>query len=51
VLSSHLLGEVAQLCRRVVVLDRGRLVTVADVAELTAGGGSLEAAYLRLVRG
>ena len=50
VLSSHLLSEVTQLCRRVVVLDRGRVVTVASVAELTEGA-SLEAAYLRLVQG
>jgi len=49
-LSSHLLAEVTQLCRRVAVLDRGRLVTVAEVAALTQGG-TLEAAYLRLVQG
>jgi ABC-2 type transport system ATP-binding protein len=49
-LSSHLLSEVAQLCRRVVVLDRGRVVAVDEVAALTAQGRtSLEDAYLRLV--
>ncbi len=35
-LSSHLLSEVAQLCRRVVVLDNGRVLAVADVATLTS---------------
>ena len=38
-LSSHLLSEVAELCRRVVVLDRGRVVAVDDVAALTAPTG------------
>jgi hypothetical protein len=32
------------------VLDRGRIVAVAEVAALTRGG-TLEAAYLRLVQG
>jgi ABC-2 type transport system ATP-binding protein len=49
-LSSHLLSEVTQLCKRVVVLDRGRVVKVGDVAALTEGA-SLETAYLRLVQG
>jgi ABC-type multidrug transport system ATPase subunit len=48
-LSSHLLSEVDQLCRRVVVLDRGRVVADDEVASLTAARGSLEAAYLKLV--
>ncbi|MBV9284700.1 MAG: hypothetical protein JO176_08790, partial [Acidimicrobiia bacterium] len=39
-LSSHLLSEVSTLCRRVVVLDKGRVLTVADVATLTAATGT-----------
>jgi ABC-2 type transport system ATP-binding protein len=39
-LSSHLLSEVANLCRRVVVLDKGRVLAVADVASLTAASGT-----------
>ncbi|MEO5824056.1 MAG: ABC transporter ATP-binding protein [Vicinamibacteraceae bacterium] len=35
VMSSHLLGEVEQLARRVVILDRGRLVADGTVASLT----------------
>ncbi len=33
-LSSHLLGEVEQVCDRVAVMDRGRLVEVTGVGEL-----------------
>jgi ABC-2 type transport system ATP-binding protein len=39
-LSSHLLAEVEQLCSRVGVLDRGRLVLQDDLARLTAPTGS-----------
>ena len=39
-LSSHLLSEVANLCRRVVVLDKGRVLAVSDVASLTAASGT-----------
>ncbi len=38
-LSSHLLGEVEQLCTRVGVLDRGRLVLQDQLAALTAPTG------------
>ncbi len=38
-LSSHLLAEVEQLCTRVGVLDRGRLVVQAPLAELRAPTG------------
>jgi ABC-2 type transport system ATP-binding protein len=37
-LSSHLLAEVDQLCRRVVVINRGRVVADGAVAELTTAG-------------
>ena len=39
-LSSHLLAEVEQLCTRVGVLDRGRLVLQERLAELTAPTGA-----------
>jgi len=38
-LSSHLLAEVDQLCTRVGVVDRGRLVLQQDIAELRAPTG------------
>ena len=37
-LSSHLLGEVQEVCDRVGVISRGRLVTEAPVSELRGGG-------------
>ncbi len=40
-LSSHLLAEVEQLCRRVGVLDRGRLVLQDSLAALRAPTGSV----------
>jgi len=54
-LSSHLLGEVEQVCDRVGVLSRGRLVTESTVAELRSGGmlrvlaSPVESAWRRLV--
>ncbi len=39
--SSHILAEVAQTVDSVIILDRGRLVTEATLAELTAGGTNL----------
>jgi ABC-2 type transport system ATP-binding protein len=39
-LSSHLLAEVEQLCGRVGVLDRGRLVLQDELARLTAPSGA-----------
>jgi ABC-2 type transport system ATP-binding protein len=39
-LSSHLLAEVEQLCTRVGVLDRGRLVLQDELAALTAPTGA-----------
>ncbi len=44
-LSSHILSEVEQVCSNVVVMDRGRLVAVGTVAELTASSSS---AYLEV---
>jgi ABC-2 type transport system ATP-binding protein len=40
-LSSHLLAEVEQLCTRVGVLDRGRLVVQAQLADLQAPTGRI----------
>jgi ABC-type multidrug transport system ATPase subunit len=40
-LSSHLLGEVQEICHRVAVISAGRLVTEAPVTELLGAGGLL----------
>ena len=45
--SSHILGEIARTCSRVLIVDRGRLVAEAGPDDL-AGAGDLEALYLRL---
>lgn len=37
-LSSHLLGEVEQICNRVAIIDRGRLLYEGTVESLTGGG-------------
>lgn len=39
-LSSHLLAEVTDLCRRVVVLNHGRVVAADEVSALVARGGA-----------
>jgi ABC-2 type transport system ATP-binding protein len=41
-LSSHLLHEVEQLCDRVAIIDRGRLLYEGGVEELTSGGKSFK---------
>jgi ABC-type multidrug transport system ATPase subunit len=41
-ISSHLLPEVDQLCTRVGVMDRGRLVVQADLADLRTPTGRVE---------
>ena len=38
IFSSHLLPEIQQLCQRVVILHKGRLVREADMTELTGTG-------------
>ena len=47
--SSHLLGELAEVADRVVIIDRGRLVADAALEELVDGqAGSFEEVYFRL---
>jgi ABC-2 type transport system ATP-binding protein len=48
--SSHVLAEVAQAVDQVVIIDRGRLVAIASLDELTGDGRTLEEAYLELTR-
>lgn len=38
IFSSHLLPEIQQLCQRVIILHKGRLIREADMSELTDGG-------------
>jgi len=42
VLSTHILAEVDAICRRVILISEGRKAVDAPLAELTAGGRTLE---------
>ena len=46
-LSSHLLAEIEQMCTRVGVLDRGRLVLQDELAELRGPTGRVEVRHAR----
>jgi ABC-2 type transport system ATP-binding protein len=48
-LTSHVLEVVERLCDRVAIIDEGRIVTSGALAELRAGGESLEDAFVRIV--
>ncbi|KHD77944.1 ABC transporter ATP-binding protein [Actinoplanes utahensis] len=45
-LSSHLMGELAETADDVVIIDKGRVVAAGTVAEVTAGHATLEDAFL-----
>jgi ABC-2 type transport system ATP-binding protein len=47
VLSTHILAEVEAICRRVILIHKGKKVIDAPIADLTAGGGRLEEAFTR----
>ncbi|NPA26931.1 MAG: ABC transporter ATP-binding protein [Chloroflexi bacterium] len=49
-LSSHLLHEVEQICDRVAILHRGRIVAQGPVAELLAQRRDLEEVFMAVVR-
>jgi ABC-2 type transport system ATP-binding protein len=48
--SSHILAEVAQTADSVIIINHGRVVTQAPIAELTATSG-LEDVFLGLTTG
>ena len=43
-LASHLLYEVEQICDRVLVINKGKLIASGTIAEVTAGAGTIEIA-------
>jgi ABC-2 type transport system ATP-binding protein len=49
--ASHMLAEAAQTVDRVVILDRGRLITSGRLDELIESGRSLEDVYLEVTGG
>jgi ABC-2 type transport system ATP-binding protein len=46
--ASHLLTEVAQICKKVAIIDRGKLRAYDDIARLKKKYRSFERAYLKL---
>lgn len=47
-LSSHLLGEVQQICDRVAIINKGKIVTQGVVSDLLTDYGSLEDLFVAL---
>ena len=48
VLSTHILPEVSQTCERVVIINKGRVVAVDSVENLTARAGTTTSVYVQL---
>jgi len=48
ILSTHILNEVEALCERVVLIHGGEMALDSSMAELTAGGESLEEVFTRV---
>jgi ABC-2 type transport system ATP-binding protein len=48
-LSTHILPEVEAICQRVILIARGRKALDQSVADLTAGGTSLEETFTRVM--
>jgi len=49
-LTTHYLEEAEELCRRIAIVRRGRIVTEKPTEELVASGASLQDVFLELVR-
>jgi len=47
-LSTHILPEVQAICSRVILIHRGRKVIDQPLAQLTAGGTTLEQVFARV---
>ena len=47
ILSTHILNEVEAICERIILINRGRKVVDQPLAELVAGGQSLEEVFAR----
>jgi ABC-2 type transport system ATP-binding protein len=50
-LTTHYLEEAEELCQRIAIIRRGRIVTDQPTEELVAQGASLQDVFLELVRG
>ena len=50
-LSSHLMGELAEIADDIIVIDKGRIVIQGELADVTGGHRSLEEAFFALTGG
>lgn len=50
ILSSHILSEVSQICNKVIIINKGKIVAI-DTPENLGANGSLEDAFLKLIEG
>lgn len=48
ILSSHILSEVADICEKVVIINRGEIVTQDTIANLTGQSGGIKRTLVRL---
>ena len=48
--SSHILGDIEDLCDRIGIVHRGRMLYCGGLAEFLAGGGHLEERFVELIR-
>lgn len=48
ILSTHILNEVEAICRRVILINKGRVAIDEPIENLTAGGQSLEDVFARV---
>jgi ABC-2 type transport system ATP-binding protein len=49
ILSTHILAEVEAICQRVILISQGHVALDQSMAELTAGGQSLEEVFARVI--
>ncbi len=50
-LTSHYLEEVELLCRRIAIINNGKIAAIGDKSEFTKGGKKLEERYLSITKG
>jgi ABC-2 type transport system ATP-binding protein len=48
--SSHILNDIEDLCDRIGIIHRGRLLYCGDLADFLAGGGHLEERFVEIIR-
>ncbi|OIO19675.1 MAG: ABC transporter ATP-binding protein [Candidatus Magasanikbacteria bacterium CG_4_9_14_0_2_um_filter_41_10] len=50
IFTSHYLDEVEELCERIAIIDKGKIIADAPKSNFTKDGGTLEAKYLELTK-